>query len=151
GLMKARYLYDVFGNLISKSGPLAESNLYRFSSKEVHPSSGMYYYGYRFYEPVLQRWLSRDPIGLRGGRNLHQFAANDPANRFDTYGLQSLPFGWHGPGSAYDPSSNPFDGPECGQAAAPVLASMVPGVGEAMDLSVLVDPDSTWWERGLSG
>jgi RHS repeat-associated protein len=26
----------------------------------------MYYYGYRFYDPVLQRWLNRDPLGEPG-------------------------------------------------------------------------------------
>ena len=30
-------------------------------------------------------------------------------------------------------------------------ATMVPGVGEAMDLSVLTDPESRWWELGLAG
>jgi RHS repeat-associated protein len=56
-------LYDPYGNLLSQSGPLSAANLYRFSSKEQHLNSGMYYYGYRFYEPSLQRWMNRDPLG----------------------------------------------------------------------------------------
>ena len=32
----AKYLYDAYGNLISSSGPLAEVNLYRFSSKRAY-------------------------------------------------------------------------------------------------------------------
>jgi RHS repeat-associated protein len=59
----ASYRYDPFGNIISKSGTLANANVYRFSSKEVHVASGMYYYGYRFYDPNLQRWINRDPLG----------------------------------------------------------------------------------------
>jgi len=31
----AKYSYDLFGNIVSKSGPLADFNLYRFSSKEA--------------------------------------------------------------------------------------------------------------------
>ncbi len=62
----AKYLYDAFGNIISKSGLLADANLYRFSSKEAHPNSGLVYYLYRYYDPNLQRWLNRDPIGDRG-------------------------------------------------------------------------------------
>ncbi|MBA4148775.1 MAG: hypothetical protein H0X66_11735 [Verrucomicrobia bacterium] len=58
----ARYIYDPFGNILSKSGPLADVNLYRFSSKEAHLNSGLIHYLYRYYEPNLQRWLSRDPI-----------------------------------------------------------------------------------------
>jgi len=37
---------------------MATANVYRFSSKEVHPNSGLYYYGFRFYDPTLQRWLN---------------------------------------------------------------------------------------------
>jgi len=60
--LAASYRCDPFGNLISSSGTLASGNVYRFSSKEIHVNSGMYYYLYRFYDPNLQRWLSRDPL-----------------------------------------------------------------------------------------
>ena len=66
GQVAARYLYDPFGNLLAAVGPLAEANLYRFSSKEWHRSSALVYYGYRFYDPSLQRWVSRDPYGEIG-------------------------------------------------------------------------------------
>ncbi len=46
-LIVAKYLYDPFGNVLSMSGPLADGNLYRFSSKEFHANSGMHYYGYK--------------------------------------------------------------------------------------------------------
>jgi RHS repeat-associated protein len=57
----ANYRYDPFGNTLLQSGTLADANVYRFSSKEVHTNSAMYYYGYRFYDPELQRWINRDP------------------------------------------------------------------------------------------
>src|SRR5262249_7592683 len=60
--MVASYRYDPFGNTISLSGTLANANVYRFSSKESHVNSGLYYFGYRFYAPDLQRWINRDPI-----------------------------------------------------------------------------------------
>jgi RHS repeat-associated protein len=68
--MVATYRYDPFGNLINKSGSLADANVYRFSSKEVHLGSGLYYYLYRFYDPNLQRWINRDPLGELGFRTL---------------------------------------------------------------------------------
>jgi RHS repeat-associated protein len=62
-LVVARYTYDPYGNTLAASGPLAEANLYRFSSKEYHPNSGLVYYLYRYCEPNLQRWPNRDPLG----------------------------------------------------------------------------------------
>ena len=84
----ASYRYDPFGNLTGISGPLAVSNSQRFSSKEWHGAAGLYYYGYRFYEPNLQRWLNRDPLGEDGGINLYEFCDNDPVNYFDSLGLK---------------------------------------------------------------
>src|SRR5205823_1690335 len=68
---------------------LSSPNVYRFSSKEIHPNSGFYYYGYRFYDPGLQRWLNRDPIGEDGGLNLYQFVLNSPVMGHDPFGLKS--------------------------------------------------------------
>ncbi len=85
----ARYLYDPFGRILSQSGSLAAANLYRFSSKEFHVNSGMYYYLYRFYDSSLQRWLNTDPLEEAGGLNLYGFVANNPTTRSDPLGLLS--------------------------------------------------------------
>lgn len=42
---------------------------------------------YRFYDPELDRWLSRDPIGLRGGINLYRYVRNNPVRWKDRLGL----------------------------------------------------------------
>ncbi len=63
GLRVAQYHYDPYGNLLAASGPLADANLYRFSSKEWHQQSGLIYYLYRYYVPELDRWLNADPLG----------------------------------------------------------------------------------------
>jgi RHS repeat-associated protein len=87
----ARYLYDPFGNTLSAIGPMADVNLYRFSSKEWLPASGLVYYLYRIYDPNVQRWLNRDPIEERGGRNLYRFAINRPSDVVDKFGLLVAP------------------------------------------------------------
>src|SRR5438094_1674656 len=89
----ATYRYDPFGNTITTTGTNAANNVYRFSSKERHANSGMYYYGYRFYDPNLQRWLNRDPLGEKTDRNLYRFAMNNALSYLDPYGLDliSLP------------------------------------------------------------
>ncbi len=95
-----RYAYDPFGNLLAMSGPAAEANKYRFSSKEIHTQSALVYYLYRFYDPNLQRWLNRDPIGEPGfgllsdydtaaedEGNLYTFVDNRPIDEWDLFGL----------------------------------------------------------------
>jgi RHS repeat-associated protein len=87
GTVVAKYLYDSFGNTLGLWGSLAAGNTYRFSSKEIDARTGLYYYGYRWYDPNLQRWLNHDPIGERGGLNLYGFVRNNPVNGIDLLGL----------------------------------------------------------------
>jgi RHS repeat-associated protein len=90
GTVKAQYTYDPFGYTTSQSGAWASANPYRFSSKEIDykyfAGGDNYYYGYRFYHPVLHRWLNRDPIGINGGINLYGFVGNNPVGLVDTDG-----------------------------------------------------------------
>ena len=86
----ARYLYDPYGNILSLSGYAADFNRYRFSSKEFHPQSGLTYYLYRFYDPNLQRWISRDPVSEKGGINLYGFVKNRPCGLVDPWGYSDF-------------------------------------------------------------
>jgi RHS repeat-associated protein len=86
--VSAGYRYNPYGQVIGLSGgSMTNQNVYRFSSKDQMPNSGLYYYGYRFYDPNLQRWLNRDPLGKDGGVNLFSFVGNDSANNIDRLGL----------------------------------------------------------------
>ena len=78
--------YDAFGRAISQSGTLADVFHHRFSSKCFDVETGFYYYGRRFYSPVLRRWLNRDPIGERGGINLYGVCKNNVVSSLDPVG-----------------------------------------------------------------
>jgi len=83
----ARYLYNPFGQITGKWGPLADVNAMQFSSMPHHNLSGMSLYLFRAYEPNLQRWLNQDPIGEVGGVNLYGFVFNNPESDIDMFGL----------------------------------------------------------------
>ena len=62
GAITAHYEYDPFGKTIISSGLLAKANPFRFSTKHWNNATGLGYWGYRWYNPDMGRWLSRDPI-----------------------------------------------------------------------------------------
>jgi RHS repeat-associated protein len=86
GRVVARYAYDSYGGLLSGSGPLAFRNLYRYASKEYHEQSGLIAFGYRFYDPGIQRWINRDTIGEAGGLNLYEAFGGTPTGFGDPDG-----------------------------------------------------------------
>jgi len=86
GDVVGHYDYDPFGNIVSQSGAMAQSNPFRFSTKYFEAQWNLYYYGYRYYSPGLTRWLSRDPIGERGSTDLYAFVYNRPILLIDVLG-----------------------------------------------------------------
>ena len=60
----------------------------RYSGKE-RDATGLYYYGYRYYQPWAGRWLSADPAGVVDGLNLFRMCRNNPVTLIDINGLIS--------------------------------------------------------------
>lgn len=60
----------------------------RYSGKE-RDATGLYYYGYRYCIPWLQRWLNPDPAGSIDGLNLYRMVRNNPLTFFDEQGENS--------------------------------------------------------------
>ncbi|RAI65330.1 hypothetical protein DOZ80_24345 [Pseudomonas fluorescens] len=58
----------------------------RYSGKE-RDATGLYYYGFRYYAPWLQRWINPDPAGYVDGPNLYQITNNNPTTFVDDDGL----------------------------------------------------------------
>ncbi|MBI5024352.1 MAG: RHS repeat-associated core domain-containing protein [Candidatus Omnitrophica bacterium] len=63
GSLTTDYEYDAFGN--GKHGK--KWNTYRFSSKEFEDHAGLYFFGARYYDPEIGRWLTPDPLGFIDG------------------------------------------------------------------------------------
>jgi len=90
GTVVAHYEYDSFGNTTVATGTKKDDFSHRFSTKPLDAETGLYYYGYRYYDPVTGRWSSRDPIWERGGFNLYGFVGNDGVNKLDYLGLMNM-------------------------------------------------------------
>src|SRR5690606_27650365 len=61
--------------------------VHRFSTKPLDAATGLYYYGYRFYDPNTGRWPSRDPLEESGGVNMYAFIGNESVGDWDILGL----------------------------------------------------------------
>ena len=70
------------------------------TSKGVY--DGLTYYGYRYYDSELGRWLNRDPIEEDGGYNIYGFIFNNSVNQFDYLGLESMSIELPGIGTPKD-------------------------------------------------
>ncbi len=55
---------------------------YRFD-----PETQLYYVRNRTHNPVLGRWIQRDPIGYAGGINLYEYVESGPVGMVDPWGL----------------------------------------------------------------
>ncbi|MHA1053694.1 RHS repeat-associated core domain-containing protein [Enterobacter mori] len=88
GKVTSREEYTPYGE--SLGGDEAESGLSRRARRYVgkeRDATGLYYYGWRYYQPESGRWLSADPGGLVDGINLFRFCRGAPTNIVDDNGF----------------------------------------------------------------
>ncbi len=88
GAVRARYDYDPYGKRTKLSGDLDAQ--FDYTGFYYHAPSEMNLALYRAYDWLTGRWLSRDPIAEAGGINLYGYVSNNPTNRRDLFGLQTL-------------------------------------------------------------
>ncbi|WP_229417965.1 RHS repeat-associated core domain-containing protein [Pseudoduganella buxea] len=61
-------------------------NPIRFQGQYFDDETGLHYNRYRYYHPYIGRFVSKDPIGLLGGINVHAYVPN-PTELVDPLGL----------------------------------------------------------------
>lgn len=77
------YAYSPYGEATTL-GP-DEGNSLQYTGRE-NDGPGQFNRG-RYYDPVLKRWLSEDPIGIAGGLNFYAYVNGDPIGSSDPDGL----------------------------------------------------------------
>ena len=88
--VQTRYDYDPYGRktVTHVSSPSSVDADFGYTGHYYHAPSSLSLTLYRAYDPDTARWLSRDPIGERGGLNLYGYCRNKPVNRIDPLGLE---------------------------------------------------------------
>jgi RHS repeat-associated protein len=91
--------YAAWGNVVRIASPEtpaagpAESPLFgqgqalRFQGQYFDTETGLHYNRFRYYDPDIGRFVSQDPVGLKGGSNLYRYAPN-PSGWIDPVGLE---------------------------------------------------------------
>ena len=91
GVVVSTLTYTPFGEVLARTGPFTPR--YQFSTKEYSPRTGLNYYGYRFYNPTLGRWMTRDPFGEINSVTLYEVENNNPISYLDYLGLTNCEIG----------------------------------------------------------
>lgn len=92
GAVQERYEYSAFGVravMAPDFSPRTASDFawdFGFQGQFLDAEIGYLNYGYRYYNPMLGRWVNRDPIGEKGGVNLYLFAQNNGIKLIDFLG-----------------------------------------------------------------
>ncbi|MEC9965026.1 RHS repeat domain-containing protein, partial [Escherichia coli] len=80
--------YDEWGNQLNEENPHQLQQLIRLPGQQYDEESGLYYNRHRYYDPLQGRYITQDPIGLKGGWNFYQYPLN-PVQYIDSMGLAS--------------------------------------------------------------
>jgi RHS repeat-associated protein len=102
--------YEPFGRTTISGGP--SQNAFLYTGREWDADSGLYYYRARYYDPMVGRFTSEDPVGFGGGSDFYAYALNSPVNLIDPFGLDPAPPGDIDalrnifPGSIWEPDIN---------------------------------------------
>ncbi len=78
--------YDEWGNQLNEENPHQLQQLIRLPGQQYDEESGLYYNRHRYYDPLQGRYITQDPIGLKGGWNLYTYPLS-PVNGMDPLGL----------------------------------------------------------------
>ncbi len=112
GKILEAYLYDAYGrqtvldpgpagvvvfgagDIVTPGGVSLVGNPFMFTGLRLDPETGLYYARTRYLDPVLGRYISRDPIGIWGdpsaNGDAYSYVSDDPTNLADPYGTEPV-------------------------------------------------------------
>jgi RHS repeat-associated protein len=81
--IQSYYSYSPYGEVTVLGDD--ERNPIQYTARE-NDRTGLTFYRARYYDPVLKRFISEDPIGLAGGLNFYAYVDGDPTGFSDPFG-----------------------------------------------------------------
>jgi RHS repeat-associated protein/uncharacterized repeat protein (TIGR02543 family) len=98
---------EAFGNSLPDQNPSGLGNFVfnlRFPGQYYDQETGLFYNGFRDYDPQTGRYSESDPIGLNGGINTYAYVRGNPVNLIDPLGLSGQAKGIRWPSSPFFPN-----------------------------------------------
>jgi len=116
--------YDAFGNVVSETGTV--DHLFGFTGRAFDEETGLQNNLNRWYDPVVGRWLSEDPIGFNAGdANFYRYVGNKATRFIDPSGLEETPTGWElEPNTISDKTHGEWGGCKYGEPCPVLLTKM---------------------------
>jgi len=82
------YQYDPYGRITNAvTDPVNSLTFVGRYFGQRDWDTGFTYFWHRWYDADLGRWISRDPIGVKGGVNLMRYIKNNPITKIDSSGF----------------------------------------------------------------
>jgi RHS repeat-associated protein len=119
-------LYEAFGKVATTTGSSSNNRL--ANTKERDYSLRLDNHGFRYYDFITGRYITRDPLGYRDGMNVYTYVHNNPINHIDPLGLEA---NYGGEGENFVNSVN-LDLP---QYSTPIPSLTFPRFDQAMEAS----------------
>ena len=88
-------VFTAFGEKIT--GPQDRNGYAGAWGYQAHTEFAFQHVGHWYYDPGSGRFLQRDPIGIRGGRNVYEYALSRPTVFLDSSGFKPCPKCGHDP------------------------------------------------------
>lgn len=133
------YAYSPYGQVVAV-GP-DEGNPLQYTGRE-NDGTGLYYYRARYYDPILKRFITEDPIGMMGGANFYSYIRGNPVSLTDPFGLQSVYTDMRAGTTTFNPA--PYPGtPITIPTSTSVARNAAPGANEGFST-----PDVNWIPQG---
>ena len=127
--------YDPWGGVSRSEGatpgtPATCDPTHRFTGQELDAETGLYYYGGRYYDPEISRFISADPFVPRPGNpqtlNRYSYTLNNPVRYIDPSGYFYM---------SKSSSNGPFGGGIFGMIMGVLATVMTQGAGAPLILA----------------